>query len=63
MSKGEAIHDALENEYGARIVIGDKWLAIEDGTYTVYQRKYGERKTRTLVVTGNEVEAVAFLTN
>jgi hypothetical protein len=62
MSKGEAIHIVLETVQGARIVCGNKWMCIDNGSYTVYSREYGQKKTRTLIITGTESEATDILT-
>ena len=63
MTKGEAIHIVLNTIYGSRIVNGDKWLTIENDVYYVYKRSYGQKKTRVLVITADENEAVKNLTD
>lgn len=60
------IIDALtKEEPGVRVVYGDRWLVgtrdDEGGYFTVYERQYGQKKTRKIVETAVEDEAVRYL--
>lgn len=50
MKKTPGDLETLLSEITARLVIGDKWLCYDadNDEWTVYRRRYGERKTRTL---------------
>jgi hypothetical protein len=54
--------EALKERIGLRVTNGDKWLVVsEDGEFIVYYRPYAAKKTRTLIETCDEKEAVAVL--
>lgn len=60
--EGKTILQALKEVSGLRVSNGDKWLVINaDGEFVVYYRPYQAKKTRVLVATTNEQEAVAVL--
>ena len=55
------IYDALK-QASARLSYGSRWLIMEeDGTYIVYEHKYGRKKSTLIIETANEEKAVAAL--
>lgn len=44
-----------------RLTYGNRWLVFSSGTFEVYERKRGFRKSRTVVVTVSEEHAVQAL--
>lgn len=58
-----AIIDALKNqEENLRIDNGSRWLVwSDDNTWTVYERTYGAKKTKRIISTTDEAQAVAAL--
>ena len=54
------INDLLQQE-NARVTYGDRWLVWYSGKWAVLSRRYGQKKTRELIETDSESEAVAVL--
>lgn len=52
-------------DFSARVVYEDRWLVVseESNLFSVYQRKFGQKKTRCLIETYSEEEAVRILEN
>ena len=49
---------------GIRITFRDAWLVLNaEGEYVVYQRKYGQKKSRQLYQGTNEEDALEILLN
>lgn len=51
------VYDLLLDS-NARISMGSKWLIFDDDGWTVLQKKYGQKKTRVLIETEIESEAI-----
>ena len=50
----------MSDDHQARVTMGDAWIVYAAGerAWIVYQRKYGERKTRRYAIVETEFDAV-----
>jgi len=56
----KTIQDAVKN--GARLSYEDRWLHYDNGSWVVYMRSYGQRKTREICRVDKSQEQIAVRT-
>ena len=61
MKNEKALVTFMQQSRGGRFSFGDTWLIVSGETVSVYQRKYGARKTITLYQGEDMAEAIEAL--
>lgn len=51
----EVLQEALLN---ARLKAGDRWLIWDEGLWMVYERGFGDKRSRVLIETDSKEEAI-----